>query len=103
MEVRDYLEGQSIEVEGQLEILDETRRRPRVEIDQDEGAEALVQRRIKAAEARNREFSEADHESFHQRIRPSETKAAASRGPSTAQLRQALVWREILGPPKALE
>jgi hypothetical protein len=103
MEERDSLEGQSLEVEGQLEVLDETRRRPRVEVDQDEGAEAVIQRRLQEAEARNREFSETDHRKFHQKLNQSSTKAATPRGLTTAQLRQAFVWREILGPPKGLE
>jgi hypothetical protein len=103
MEDRESLEGQSLEGEGQLEVLDETRLRTRVEVDQDEGAEAIVQRRIKEAEARNKEFSAADHTQFHDKIRKTETKQAASRALTTAHLRQAFVWREILGPPKGLE
>lgn len=104
MEDRESWEdGGSLEVPGRLENLDETRRRPRIEVDQDEGAEAIVQRRIKEAEARNTAFSAADHRKFHDKIKQTESKAAAGIGLTVPQLRQALVWKEILGPPKGLE
>ena len=96
-------EGGSLEGAGRLEVLDEARLRTRQVEDQDEGAEAVVQRRIQEAEARNREFSEADHTKFHQRIQQAEAAPVASRKRSIAQLREAFIWREILGPPKSLE
>lgn len=96
-------DGGSIEVAGRLENLDDTRGR-RVEVDQDDDAEALVQRRIQQAELRNRSFSESDHRQFHDKIKQSASvEASKVPMPTTAQLRQAIVWREILGPPKALE
>jgi hypothetical protein len=77
-------------------------RRLREEIDQDDAAEAVVQRRIREAEARNRPHAVADHKAFDQRIRAEE--AAGPRAlPRGEQLRQAMIWKEILGPPKALE
>ena len=75
---------------------------PRVE-DQDDSAEAIVQARIDAAEARNRAFSEADHESFHERFMQGDAPAGAPARHTNRKLREALIWREILGPPKALE
>lgn len=97
-------EGGSIEVEERFEVLDDTRLRTRVEVDQDEGAEAVVQRRIQEAAARNRELSDADHRKFHDRIKQTEAEPRpAAQKRSIAQLRQAFIWREILGPPKALE
>lgn len=96
-------EGGSIEVPGRLENLDESRRR-RVEVDQDEGAEALVQRRIQQAESRNRSFSESDHRAFHDKIKqPDAANPAPSLRLTAGQLKTAFVWREILGPPKSLE
>jgi hypothetical protein len=88
---------------ARLENLDPVPRHQRVEVDQDDGAEALVQRRIKEAEARNTAFSAADHARFHEKIKQTESTPAAGIGLTVTELRQALVWREILGPPKALE
>ncbi len=103
MEERESLESGSLEVAGRLENLDEARQRPRVEFDQDEGAEELVQRRIQQAEARNREFSAQDHRRFHEQLRQGEEPQTRKPILTTQQLRQAFVWREILGPPKSLE
>lgn len=72
-------------------------------VDHDEGAEAVVERRIREAEARNRPSSEADHQSFHARLKEAEPAQVQHVGLTAQQLRQAFVWREILGPPKALE
>jgi hypothetical protein len=105
VEVRTSLEeGVSLEVEESLEVLDETRLRPpRKVVDSDDAAAAVVRRRIEAAEARNRPLNEADHRAFHQRLAAGDTPQGAVARYSSAKLREALVWREILGPPKALE
>jgi hypothetical protein len=104
MEDRTSLEDAgSLEREARVEVLDD-RRRPRVEVDHDEGAEAVVQRRIREAEARNREFSEVDYRQFHERIKEqAEAAPVVSRRWSNSKLREAIIWREILGPPKSLE
>jgi hypothetical protein len=106
VEVREtWEEGVSLEVEESLEILDETRLRPPpVPVDHDNEAEGIVEARIRAAELRNRSHSEADHRSFHERM----TQPAAPAQPVQAarkktRLQQAIIWREILGPPKAFE
>lgn len=103
MEDRDTLESESLEVPGRLENLDEARVRPRDVVDQDEGAEEVVERRIREAEARNRPFSAKDHLRFHEQVEAGEPAPPARRTFPTKQLRQAFVWREILGPPKSLE
>ena len=104
MEDRTSLEDTgSLERETRVELLDDPRRRARVEMDQDEGAEAVVQRRIREAEARNREFSEVDHRQFHERIKQTEAAPDVSGRWSNSKLREAMIWREILGPPKSLE
>lgn len=105
VEERTSLEDQgSLEVAESLEILDETRLRPaRRVVDSDDSAEAVVQRRIAAAEARNRPRTDADHRDFHQRLAQGEAAAGAAQRHPTQRLRDAFVWREILGPPKALE
>ena len=96
------LEGDSLEVTESLENFDEVHRRRPV-LDHDDDAEALVQRRIDAAEARNREHREVDHRAFHTRIREGEAAPGAAQRHSPSKLREAVIWREILGPPKGLE
>lgn len=72
-----------------------------VAIDLDEGAEAVVQRRIAAAEARNAGRSDADHARFDATVRSA--APVVSTPPSrTARLRRAMIWREVLSPPISL-
>ncbi|HEX2218200.1 MAG TPA: hypothetical protein VHG35_05310 [Gemmatimonadales bacterium] len=71
--------------------------RPRVV--QDDAAEELVRRRIEAARARDRALTKADHQAFDARIRREPADHTAVRRFTPAQLRDAIVWREILGPP----
>lgn len=72
-------------------------------LDHDTGAEALVRRRIAAAESRQGALTRADHARFDARIRAEpERRPPAAPGLTTATLRRAFVWREILGPPVAL-
>ena len=93
----------SLEGPGRLENLDESRLRQRIEVDQDDGTEAIVQRRITDAESRNTALSAADHRKFHDKIKPAESQPTTGIGLTVPQLRQAFVWKEILGPPKGLE
>ncbi len=112
-ERHSYDDAGSLEVAESLEVLDETRlRAPRRDRDHDDEAEAVVQGRIKAAASRNRAHTDQDHQDFHDRVLGGEigapqteaAKAAAARARTRASnLRRAVVWREILGPPKALE
>jgi hypothetical protein len=71
-------------------------------LDQDDEAERIEQQRIAAAEANQRPLTDADHEAFERRIRQEPADKTATRGYTAAQLRQAIVWREILGPPVSL-
>lgn len=102
VEERTSLEGGSLEQPESLENFDDAHRHRPV-LDQDDDAEAVVQRRIEAAEARNREHREVDHRAFHARIRGGAAAPGAAQRYSPAKLREAVIWREILGPPKALE
>ena len=68
--------------------------------DQDDGAEALVQRRLDAAAARNGEWVPGDHQQFDARIRAETPKVAVPR--PRHPLQQAMIWREVLSPPLAL-
>jgi hypothetical protein len=96
----DVEERDSLEVPERVVSLEtEVRRPPRVTYDQDSGAEDLVRRRIAAGEARSGALTKADHRTFDQRIRQEPADHTAVRRYTPEQLRDAIVWREILGPP----
>jgi hypothetical protein len=98
----EFEERASLEVEPEVESLEtEVRRESRRRVDQDEGAEEIVARRISAAAARDKAITQADHAAFDQRIRQEVADKTATRF-SARQLRDAVVWREILGPPVSL-
>jgi hypothetical protein len=71
-----------------------------VVVDQDDGAEALVQRRIDAAAARNGEWQVSDHERFDAKIRTVAPAAPVNR--LRHRLREAMIWREVLAPPVSM-
>ena len=77
----------------------EVKRGPRTVYDQDTEAEAIAQRRIDAARARDRALSKSDHTAFDARVRQEVADHTAVRRYTPAQLRDAIVWREILGRP----
>lgn len=88
-------EGQSLELESV--------RGDRAVEDLDDEAERVVEQRRAAAEANLRPLSDADHQAFDQRIlRPEAADKTAARTYTAKQLREAVVWREILGPPVSL-
>ncbi len=76
----------------------------RVVVDLDDQAEEIVRRRVVAAEERNRPMTLADHRAFDEKIRESspQTKTAPRVRRASIDLRRAVVWREVLGPPLAL-
>jgi hypothetical protein len=103
--------AEEVEERGSLETttspearsLEEGVRRPeRTVVDADDEAEAIAARRIAAAEANARSLTKVDHQAFDARIRQEPADAAATRGYSMGRLRNAVVWREVLGPPLAL-
>ena len=96
-------ERESLETEPLVVSLESIVARPeRAQVSQDDGAERLVARRIAAAEARSGAHTRVDHTAFDQRIRQEPADATRVREASLDQLRRAIVWREILGPPLAL-
>jgi hypothetical protein len=95
VEERDSLENPERVVSLETDVP----RRVRAEYDQDTEAEAIVQRRIEAARARDRALGKADHKAFDAKIRQQVADHTAVRRYTSAQLRDAVVWREILGPP----
>jgi hypothetical protein len=99
-EHEDVEERESLEEPERVVSLEtDVPRRERVVFDQDTGAEALVQRRIDAAHTRDRALSKADHTTFDTRIRQEPADHTAVRRYGPVELRDAIVWREILGPP----
>ena len=96
-------ERASLEVEPEVVSLEGVVARPaRPHLSQDEGASALVARRIAAADARSGALTKADHTAFDQRIRVEPADATAVRALTSEELRRAVVWREVLGPPVSL-
>ena len=96
----DVEERQSLETEPEVVSLEEVVHRPRrQEYTQDEGAERLVEKRITAAAARDVARTKADHIAFDREIRKEPADHTGTSAYTTKQLQDAIVWREILGPP----
>jgi hypothetical protein len=91
--------GSLEEPENVVSLETEVKRPARARYNQDSGAEDLVRRRIAAAESRSGALTRADHKTFDARIRQEPADHTAVRRYTPAQLRNAIVWREILGPP----
>jgi hypothetical protein len=99
-EAEDVEERGSLEEPEQVVSLEtDVQRGSRAVYDQDTEAEAVAQRRIEAARARDRALIKSDHSAFDARIRQEVADHTAVRRYTPAQLRDAIVWREILGPP----
>jgi hypothetical protein len=96
-------ELETLEAETEVVSLEqEVRRAPRVRVVRDEQAELVEPTRVAAAQARSGALTRADHAAFDARIRAQPADATAVRTPTAEQLRRAVVWREILGPPAAV-
>ena len=93
-------EGESLESEPEVVSLEQDiRRASRREYTQDEDAEKLVQKRIAGAASRDTARSKADHLEFDRQIRMEPAEHTGTPAYTAKQLRDAVVWREILGPP----
>ena len=85
-----------------LEVEPHRAERP-VEISQSDAMQVLVQKRIDAAELRNREWRLEDHRRFDQAIREAKPAKVVKRlSPAHQSLRQAMIWNEVLQPPVSL-
>lgn len=80
-----------------------TARPERVVQNRDEEAEAIAQRRIKSAQDRNRSHAAVDREKFDRSVRKADEPVVPRQRVTVQGLRDAFVWREILGPPKSLQ
>ena len=106
----DVEDRTSLEEEGRLagerrlqnvEVV--TVRPERIVQNRDQEAEGVAQRRIKSAQDRNRPHASVDHEKFDRSVRKPEEPVVPRRRVTVQGLRDAFVWREILGPPKSLQ
>lgn len=96
-------DAESLEVTPEVQSLETDARRPsRAIVDQDDEAEQVVARRVRAADANLAPRTRADHQAFDQRIRQEAADQTAVASSRIARLRDAVVWREILGPPVSL-
>ena len=96
----DVEERESLESEPEVVSLEQdVRRAPRKEFTQDADAEQLVARRISAASVRDAARTKKDHIQFDNQIRKEPAEHTATRKYTAEELRRAVVWREILGPP----
>lgn len=96
-------ESQTLEVpEEVVDLETEVRRSDRQVVDFDDQAEKIIKERISAASSRDRSLNRADHLEFDERIRKVAADKTAVAKANRKQLRDAIVWREILGPPIAL-
>jgi hypothetical protein len=87
-------------VSPRVESLEKEPRRPtRSRVDQDDEIEQVIARRTSAAAARGGSHTRADHQAFDQRIRQEPADHTATRPLTPQQLRDAVIWREVLGPP----
>jgi hypothetical protein len=92
-----------LEVAPEVESLErDPGRAERAAVDQDDQAEQVIARRAASAASRAGGRTPADHQRFDQRIRQEPADHTATRALTQQQLRDAVVWREILGPPVSL-
>jgi hypothetical protein len=96
----EFEDSESLEVDPEVRSLEgEVRREVRQRVDQDDEAGDIETRRIEAAAARDSARTKSDHIAFDQRIRQETADHTAAPAYTAQQLRNAIVWREILGPP----
>nr|MBA3343913.1 hypothetical protein [Gemmatimonadales bacterium] len=95
VEQRESLEEDPAVVSLETEVLRPARRL----VDHDDEAAAVAARRLASARKRDGELTRADHHLFDSRIRQEPADHTAVRRYSAQQMRDAFVWREILGPP----
>ena len=99
----DVEDRESLETDAEVVSLEQVIRRPtRARVDRDEEVEGIEAARVAAAEARSGALTRRDHSAFDARIRQEPADATAVRPLSPERLREAMIWREILGPPVSL-
>jgi hypothetical protein len=104
-DAEEFEDRESPEAEAEPEVVSlerEVRRAPRREFTQDADAEQLVARRITAASVRDAARTKTAHVKVDSPVRQELADHTATRGYTAEELRRAVVWREILGPPVSL-
>ena len=77
---------------------------PVIVVSREDNIAADVQRRVADAAERNRAWQLADHKAFDIKIRkPAAVQTDATRERARQRLRDAIILREVLGPPKGLQ
>lgn len=98
-----FVDRGSLETEPEVRSLETEVRRPeRAVVAADEQAERVARERVRWAEQRARRRTAADHREFDQRIRQPEPGPTPTATDRTAELRRAMIWREVLDKPLAL-
>ena len=99
-------EEEDVEERGSLEqpervisLENEVHRPARARYAHDEEAQEVARRRVERARSRDQALSKVDHAAFDARIRREPTDHTEVRRYTPTELRNAIVWREILGPP----
>jgi len=101
-EAEEVEEVESLEVEPVVTSWEAPVRPDRAEpVARDQQIEAVTARRLREAEARNQALTLADHKAFDRKVRAAPT-AAPRRTRRRPPMQQAMIWREVLGPPIAL-
>jgi hypothetical protein len=99
-EGREIQQGEWHEGEPEARSLEgEVRRYGREDVDQDDQAEEIETRRINAAAARDQARDPGKGRRPNAQVVPEAADHTATPRYTTQQLRDAVVWREILGPP----
>jgi hypothetical protein len=86
------------DLQRSLEQVGAVRQEASREVDLDDEAAEIEERRIRAAEARRLPQARKAPAALEQ-IEPQPAEHTATRSLSGRQLREAIIWREILGPP----
>lgn len=99
----DVEEGQSLEVDARPIAVEEIGARPVPQrIDYDDDAEALVRRRVSAAQLRDGAMTPGDHHRFDTAIRAKAPAVVPAPESRATALRRAMIWHEVLSPPLSL-
>ena len=94
---------ESLEVDPEVRSLEgDVQRELRRPVDLDDEAEEIEARRVQAAATRDAPRTEQARPSALQQILQQPADHTAGRSYSAQQLREAVIWREILGPPVSL-
>lgn len=104
-DAEDVEDRETLEIEPVVVSMPIPDRPERIVESRDADAEKLISRRIKEAELRNRALTLADHRAFDKKIRqqkPIKVLVKPTDKEHRDRLRQAVIWMEILGPPKGL-